>query len=99
MILSDFLRLGIEVSKEIEDECWVELSDEDFAEWGDELSEEWDEEISINGVSANDVSTDGISVCDGIVGCEGMVGEIELKNYVSGKMKELFSMIGVREDE
>ena len=58
------------------------------------MSEKWDEEISIDGVSAN-----GICVCDGIMGCEGMVGETELKDSVSAKMKELFSMIGVGEDE
>jgi hypothetical protein len=33
------------------------------------------------------------------MGCEGMVGETELKNSVLGKMKELFSMVGVGEDE
>ena len=99
MILSDILRLGIKVSAEIEDECWVELGDEDSAKLGDELSEEWDEEISINGVSTDDFSADGISVCDGIIGCEGVVGETELKNFVSSKMKEPFSMIGAEEDE
>ena len=69
------------------------------AEWGDELSEKWDEEISIDGVSTDEVSANGICICYGIMGCEGMVGEIELKDFVSGKMKELFSMIGVGEDE